>query len=150
MYAAPLDVMKLVITTKSVESMPFFLSFASLLNGSILVVTINGSGLKLVITTKSMEFMPFFLSFASLLNDKKKRIKVVLAELVFISILTLLTLTLTHSHKKRSTIVGTICILFNIMIYAVPLAVMKLVITTKSVEFMPFFLSFASLLNSIT
>ncbi|KAF4399499.1 hypothetical protein G4B88_022582 [Cannabis sativa] len=57
-------------------------------------------------------------------------IKVVLADPVFISILTILTLTLTHSHKERSTI--------------------KLVITTKSVEFMPFFLSFASLLNGIT
>uniref|UniRef100_A0A803R6N2 Bidirectional sugar transporter SWEET n=1 Tax=Cannabis sativa TaxID=3483 RepID=A0A803R6N2_CANSA len=112
--------------------------------GSILVVTINGSGLVIECT-----YLIIFLIF----SDKKKRIKVVLvvlAELVFISILTLLTLTLTHSHKKRSTIVGTICILFNIMMYAAPLAVMKLVITTKSVEFMPFFLSFASLLNGIT
>ncbi|KAF4348730.1 hypothetical protein F8388_002706 [Cannabis sativa] len=136
MYAILLAVMKLVITTKSME--PTFIPIwkrksmeqysavpylAILINclvwtlyglpfinpGSILIVTISGSRLK-------------------------KRIKVVLAELVFISILTLLTLTLTHSHKKRSTIVGTICILFNIMIYAVPLAVMKLVITTKSVE----------------
>ncbi|KAF4348734.1 hypothetical protein F8388_002710 [Cannabis sativa] len=64
------------------------------------------------------------------------KVVLVLAELVFISILTLLTLTLSHSHNKRS-----------IIIYVAPLAVMKSVITTKSVEFMPFFLSFASLLN---
>ncbi|KAF4348733.1 hypothetical protein F8388_002709 [Cannabis sativa] len=63
-----------------------------------------------------------------------KVVLVVLAELVLISILTFLTLTLTHSHMRRSTIVGTICILFNIMIYVAPLAVMKLIITTKSVE----------------
>ncbi|KAF4374402.1 hypothetical protein G4B88_026289 [Cannabis sativa] len=53
-----------------------------------------------------------------------KVVHVVLAELVFISILTLSTLNLTHFLKKRSTIVGTICILFNILIYAAPLAVM--------------------------
>ncbi|KAF4374412.1 hypothetical protein G4B88_026299 [Cannabis sativa] len=53
-----------------------------------------------------------------------KVVLVVLAELVLISILTFLTLTLTHSHMRRSTIVGTICILFNIMIYVAPLAVM--------------------------
>ncbi|XP_062074619.1 bidirectional sugar transporter SWEET4-like [Humulus lupulus] len=112
--------------------------------GSILVVTINGSGMAIECT-----YIVIFLIF----SDKKKRIRVllvVLAQLIFISVLTLLTLTLSHTHKKRSTIVGTICILFNIMMYAAPLAVMKLVITTKSVEFMPFFLSLTSLLNGVT
>ncbi|KAF4374403.1 hypothetical protein G4B88_026290 [Cannabis sativa] len=61
-------------------------------------------------------------------SRKEKMIKVVLV------VLAELTLNLTHFLKKRSTIVGTICILFNILIYAAPLAVMKLVITTKSVE----------------
>ncbi|PON44975.1 SWEET sugar transporter [Parasponia andersonii] len=112
--------------------------------GSILVVTINGSGIVI-----ECAYIIIFLVF----SDKKKRIRVlliVLVELIFISLLTLLTLTLAHSHRKRSTIVGTICILFNIMMYAAPLAVMKLVITTKSVEFMPFFLSFTSFVNGVT
>lgn len=112
--------------------------------GSILVVTINGSGIVI-----ECAYIIIFLVF----SDKKKRIRVlliVLVELIFISLLTLLTLTLARSHRKRSTIVGTICILFNIMMYAAPLAVMKLVITTKSVEFMPFFLSFTSFVNGVT
>lgn len=111
--------------------------------GSILVVTINGSG-----TAIECAYIILFLIF----SDKKKRLKVVLfvlLELIFIGVLTLLVLTVAHSHKKRSMIVGTICILFNIMMYASPLAVMKLVITTKSVEFMPFFLSLASLANGV-
>ncbi|KAL5551566.1 hypothetical protein UlMin_001742 [Ulmus minor] len=111
--------------------------------GSILVVTINGSG-----TAIECVYIILFLIF----SDKKKRLKVVLVvlvEIIFIAVLTVLTLTLAHTHKRRSTVVGTICILFNIMMYASPLAVMKLVITTKSVEFMPFFLSLASLANGI-
>ncbi|XP_024996935.1 bidirectional sugar transporter SWEET4-like isoform X3 [Cynara cardunculus var. scolymus] len=52
--------------------------------------------------------------------------------------------------KVRSSIVGSIAIVGNIMMYASPLSVMKLVITTKSVEYMPFFLSLFSLLNGIS
>ncbi|XP_022639999.1 bidirectional sugar transporter SWEET7 isoform X2 [Vigna radiata var. radiata] len=51
--------------------------------------------------------------------------------------------------KKRSEIVGTVCILFNIMMYASPLSVMKLVIKTKSVEYMPFYISLASFGNGV-
>nr|UZQ19739.1 bidirectional sugar transporter SWEET4 [Gleditsia microphylla] len=110
---------------------------------SLLVVTINGSGCVIEVI-----YVVLFLIF----SDRRKRVKVLawlLLELTFITALTLLTLTLVHTLKKRSALVGTLCILFNIMMYASPLAVMKLVITTKSVEFMPFFLSLASFGNGI-
>ncbi|KAF4348729.1 hypothetical protein F8388_002705 [Cannabis sativa] len=95
MYAAPLDVMKLVdiysnmekkinrvILSCAILGYTYKLSCLDTLwvlfysSGSILVVTINGSGLKMI-----------------------KVVLVVLAELVFISILTLLILSLTHSRK---------------------------------------------------
>lgn len=38
MYAAPLTVMKLVIKTKSVKYMPFFLSLANFMNGVVWVI----------------------------------------------------------------------------------------------------------------
>ncbi|XP_059442051.1 bidirectional sugar transporter SWEET4-like, partial [Corylus avellana] len=72
-----------------------------------------------------------------------------LVELIFTGVLTTLVLTLTHSHKERSLIVGIICILFNVMMYASPLVVMKLVLTTRSVEYMPFSLSFISFVNGL-
>jgi len=44
---------------------------------------------------------------------------------------------------------GLIADVFNILMYGAPLTVMKLVIRTKSVKFMPFLVSFFTLTNSI-
>ncbi|KAK7358497.1 hypothetical protein VNO77_00426 [Canavalia gladiata] len=110
---------------------------------SLLVVTINGSGCIIEII-----YVTIFLIY----SPRGKRLKVflwLLLELIFISALTLVTLTLVHTTKKRSAIVGTTCIIFNIMMYASPLTIMKLVITTKSIEYMPFFISLASLGNGV-
>ncbi|KAM5571225.1 bidirectional sugar transporter SWEET4 [Rosa sericea] len=110
---------------------------------STLVWTINGSG-----TVIEVVYIILYLIY----SDKKKRLMVVLVvavEIIFIGVLTALVLTLAHTHTKRSLIVGIISIAFNIMMYAAPLTVMKLVITTKSVEYMPFFLSFASFANGL-
>jgi hypothetical protein len=50
----------------------------------------------------------------------------------------------------KSEILGVICVLFNILMYSGPLTIMSLVITTKSVEFMPLFLTIGSALCSTT
>lgn len=138
---------------------------------STLVVTINGTG-----TAIEIVYLTFFLIYC---HDKKKRVKVmliVLVEIIFIAGVTALVLIIAHTTQRRSMVVGIIAILFNIMMYAAPLSVMvsingnlyidyllnqfyymmtmmmmmqKLVITTKSVEYMPFFLSLASFANGV-
>ncbi|XWS50121.1 hypothetical protein CRYUN_Cryun12cG0061500 [Craigia yunnanensis] len=111
---------------------------------STLVITINGAG-----TAIEVVYLILFLIFC---HDKKKRSKVLLivvVELIFIAVVTTLVLTLVHTTKRRSLVVGIIAILFNIVMYAAPLSVMKLVISTKSVEYMPFFLSLASFANGV-
>lgn len=108
---------------------------------SILVITINGAGFFIELV---------YLVLFVLHSDKNRKIKVLLfmlAEVFLVSILAILVLTLAHSTKLRSAIVGSICMVGNVMMYASPLAVMKLVITTKSVEYMPFFPSLFSFLN---
>ncbi|KAI3421439.1 uncharacterized protein J3R85_012250, partial [Psidium guajava] len=110
---------------------------------STLVVTINGAG-----TLIELIYILLFLFH----SDRQKRLWVaaaVLVELVFISALAALVLTSVHSHERRSMVVGIVCMVFNVMMYASPLSVMKLVITTKSVEYMPFFLSLASFANGL-
>nr|GEY59495.1 bidirectional sugar transporter SWEET4-like [Tanacetum cinerariifolium] len=111
---------------------------------SLLVVTINGTGFFI-----ETVYLILFLFYSA----PKQRLKVLLimvAELVFLGVLATLTFTVAHTTKVRSNIVGSIAIVGNIMMYAAPLSVMKLVITTKSVEYMPFFLSLFSLLNGIS
>ncbi|XP_060180152.1 bidirectional sugar transporter SWEET4-like [Lycium barbarum] len=110
--------------------------------GDILIMTINGIGLAI-----EMVYLVLFLLY----SERKKRMKVLfilLSEIWLIGSLAILVITLVHSHKKRSTIVGNICMVGNLVMYASPLAIMKLVRKTKSVEYMPFFLSFFSFLCS--
>ncbi|KOM40572.1 hypothetical protein LR48_Vigan04g077000 [Vigna angularis] len=60
----------------------------------------------------------------------------------------LLTLFLTKG-SKRLKVIGWISLVFNISVFAAPLGIMKRVIKTKSVEFMPLSLSFFLTLNAI-
>ncbi|XP_011022456.1 PREDICTED: bidirectional sugar transporter SWEET4 [Populus euphratica] len=110
---------------------------------STLVWTINGTGVAI-----EMIYLLLFLIY----SDKKRRFKVlqiVLVEVVSIALLATLVLTLVHTTKKRTAIVGIVAIVFNTMMYASPLSVMKIVITTKSVEYMPFYISLASFANGV-
>ncbi|KAK8491698.1 hypothetical protein V6N13_097467 [Hibiscus sabdariffa] len=112
---------------------------------STLLLTINGAGVAIEVV-----YLTLFLIFC---HEKKKRLMVlliVLAELISVAALAALTLTLVHATQRRSMVVGIIGMLFNIMMYAAPLSVMKLVIRTKSVEYMPFSLSLASLVNGVS
>ncbi|XP_010925963.1 bidirectional sugar transporter SWEET4 [Elaeis guineensis] len=108
---------------------------------SILVITINGSGVII-----ELSFVILFLLY----SQRGKRLMVLamlLGEIAFVGVVALLVLTLTHTYERRSLIVGVICVFLCAMMYASPLSVMKMVIQTRSVEFMPPFLSLASFFN---
>ncbi|XP_020270795.1 bidirectional sugar transporter SWEET4-like [Asparagus officinalis] len=85
-----------------------------------------------------------------LYSPAKQKLNVILsivAEVVVVVAFGALLISFVHDEHTRSTIVGILCIVFCIIMYVAPLAAMKLVITTKSVEFMPLYLSVASFLN---
>ncbi|EXC14460.1 Bidirectional sugar transporter SWEET4 [Morus notabilis] len=155
-YLSPVPTFVRIWKKRSVEQYIAFPYLAALINclawtiyglpmvqpGSIPVLTISAAG----VAVESVYVVLFFI-----FSDKRKRLKVLLILLVglsFNALLGCLVLTLVHTHKKRSKIVGIICASFSVLMNFSPLAVMKLVITTKSVEFMPFYLSFASFVNN--
>jgi solute carrier family 50 protein (sugar transporter) len=50
-------------------------------------------------------------------------------------------------EEMRIDVAGLLCVIFSMIAYASPLSAMKTVVTTKSVEYMPFLLSFIFFLN---
>ncbi|KAF8379998.1 hypothetical protein HHK36_027467 [Tetracentron sinense] len=110
---------------------------------SMLIITINGSGFII-----ELAYVILFI----LHSDGKKRLRVLvmlLVEFAFVGIVAILVMTVVHSYERRSLVVGSLCVFFGTLMYAAPLSVMKLVITTRSVEYMPFFLALASFANGI-
>ncbi|XP_059449156.1 bidirectional sugar transporter SWEET4-like [Corylus avellana] len=110
---------------------------------SILVVTINSVGLVL-----ELIYLAIYYTYASKHRNGRKKVLIGLAgEVIFVAIIVAITMLTLHTHTKRSLMVGVICDIFNIMMYCSPLTIMKKVITTKSVKYMPFYLSLTNFLN---
>nr|CAB3449676.1 unnamed protein product [Digitaria exilis] len=105
---------------------------------SMLVITINGTGMAI-----ELAYVTLFLLYST--GAARRKVFLLLAaEVAFVGAVAALVLTMAHTHERRSMIVGILCVLFGTGMYAAPLSVM-----TKSVEYMPLFLSLASLVNGI-
>ncbi|KAG2293326.1 hypothetical protein Bca4012_005692 [Brassica carinata] len=110
---------------------------------SLLVITINGTGLFM-----ELVYVTIFFIFATSPIRRKITIAMMI-EVIFMAVAIFCTLYFLPTTKQRSMLIGILCIVFNVIMYASPLTVMKLVIKTKSVRYMPLFLSLASLMNGI-
>ncbi|XP_061354113.1 bidirectional sugar transporter SWEET5 [Gastrolobium bilobum] len=108
-----------------------------------LVVTINGFGFFLEIFYTSI-----FFAFSTW-NKRKKILIALLAEVIFLVLVIFIVMYAVHTLKQRTLIVGLICIVFNVLMYFSPLTVMRQVIKTKSVKYMPFLLSLANFANGL-
>ncbi|GAB4836632.1 hypothetical protein Ancab_001545 [Ancistrocladus abbreviatus] len=110
---------------------------------STLVVTTNAIGLAIELT-----YIVIFLLY----SDKKGRLKVVAwiaVEIVFLAIVASCTLKIFHTTKKRSNVAGILCVIFGLLMYISPLTIMGKVIKTKSVKYMPFYLSVGNFANGL-
>ncbi|XP_022137300.1 bidirectional sugar transporter SWEET5, partial [Momordica charantia] len=110
---------------------------------SILVVTINSIGLFTEIV-----YVSIFFTYSPW-SKRKKLLIFLLCEAIFFACVVVITMKVWHTTKERTFFVGIICIIFNICMYTSPLTIMRLVIKTKSVKYMPFTLSLASFCNGI-
>ncbi|MED6111499.1 Bidirectional sugar transporter SWEET6b, partial [Stylosanthes scabra] len=110
---------------------------------SVLVVTINAVGLVF-----EFVYLTIFYIYATN-KGRKKVLLLLLLEAIFFAAIALVTLLVLHGTTKRSLVVGVLCDIFNVMMYVSPLTIMAKVIKTKSVEYMPFWLSLANFLNGV-
>ncbi|OAY75472.1 Bidirectional sugar transporter SWEET15 [Ananas comosus] len=154
-YLAPLPTFYRVYKKKSTEgfqSIPYIIAlfssmlwiyYAFLKPDASLLITINSIGCAI-----EAIYIITYLVFAP------KNVKIFTAKILFLLIVgaygTILLLTLLLSKdSSRVHLVGWICMGFSVTVFVAPLSIMRLVIRTKSVEFMPFSLSFFLTLSAI-
>ncbi|XXG70917.1 hypothetical protein AAC387_Pa07g0285 [Persea americana] len=101
---------------------------------NIMVSTINGTGAAL-----EAVYVAIFLFYAPK-KERAKMLGLLMLVLIVFAMVALVSLLALHDHKRK-IFCGFAAAIFSICMYASPLSIMKLVIQTKSVEFMPFFLS---------
>ncbi|KAK9726214.1 hypothetical protein RND81_05G198600 [Saponaria officinalis] len=117
-----------------------------------------------IITINSVGFIieAFYLVVFLIYAPKKARVytaKLVgLFNVTFLGLIIVATMVFARGHDThtffskggvRESAVGWICAVFSVCVFAAPLSVMKMVIRTKSVEFMPFWLSFSLTLCAV-
>lgn len=158
LYATPILTFSRVIKKKSTEGFSCFPYIIALLNcllytwyalpvvsyrwENFTVVTINGLGIFL-----ELSFILIYFLFASA-RDKIKVAAIVIPVILLFCITALVSAFVFHDHHHRKLFVGSIGMGASITMYSSPLVAVKQVIRTKSVEFMPFHLSFFSFLTS--
>ncbi|XP_043718739.1 bidirectional sugar transporter SWEET3b-like [Telopea speciosissima] len=159
LYAAPILTFRRVIqkrTTGEFSCIPYITALLNCLiyvwyglplvsNGweNLPLVTINSVGIML-----ELSFIFIYLWFASARARKLVSLILLPAIIAFCIGVVVLSITL-HDHHLRKAMVGSIGLVVSIGMYSSPLVVVKQVIETNSVEFMPFYLSFFSFLTSL-
>ncbi|KAG6774299.1 hypothetical protein POTOM_021652 [Populus tomentosa] len=135
LFLAPTITFKRIIRSKSVEQfsgIPYGLPFVS--KNNVLVSTINGAG-----SAIETIYVLIFIIYA----PKKEKAKVLGLLTLVITVFTgvaLVSLFALHGNARK-LFCGCAAAVFSIIMYGSPLSIMRTVIKTKSVEYMPFFLS---------
>ncbi|CAL9764054.1 unnamed protein product [Musa acuminata subsp. burmannicoides] len=154
-YLAPLPTFYRVYKRKSTEgfqSVPYvvalfsamlWISYAFLKTDACLLITINSVGC--AIETVYIVVCFVYAPKAAKIFTAKLVLLVIVAMFGLILLLTLLL----SEGAKRVEILGWICVSFSVSVFVAPLSVIRLIIRTKSVEFMPFSLSFFLTLSAV-
>ncbi|CAN6551353.1 unnamed protein product [Malus baccata var. baccata] len=153
MFLAPVPTFWRIVkhrSTEDFESLPYVCTllnsslwtyYGIIKSGELLVATINGFG-----ATVEIIYLCLFLKYAPAKMRVKTAILIGTLDVGFLAVAILATW-LALVGDTRIDAIGFICAGLNIIMYGSPLVVMKTVVTTKSVEYMPFFLSFFFFIN---
>ncbi|KAG4954569.1 hypothetical protein AAZX31_14G149700 [Glycine max] len=159
LYAAPTVTFKRVIRKKSTEEfscMPYIIALLNCLLftwyglpvvsnkwENLPLVTVNGVGILF-----ELSYVLIYIWFST----PKGKVKVAMTAvpvLIVFCVIAIVSAFVFPDHRHRKLLVGSIGLGVSIAMYGSPLVVMKKVIQTKSVEFMPLPLSFCSFLASV-
>lgn len=110
---------------------------------NILVTASDGSGAVL-----ELIYVCLYLAYSPPKN-KRKIMGLLVAELALFGVIAVISMTALH-HTARTYLVGIVAAALSVCMYGAPLSIMKLVVETKSVEYMPFFLSLFVFLCSLS
>ncbi|KAL6516025.1 Bidirectional sugar transporter sweet14 [Orobanche gracilis] len=147
-YLAPVPTFYRIFKKKSTEgfqAVPYavalfsamiYLYYAFLKQNEIILITINSVGFVMEIT-----YLTIYMIYATKIS------RVFTTKLLLVFNVSSLGFIVAGTYilakgPLRVTIVGWICAVFSVSVYAAPLSIMRQVIRTRSVEFMPFSLSF--------
>ncbi|KAF3323008.1 bidirectional sugar transporter SWEET2a-like isoform X2 [Carex littledalei] len=155
LFISPIPTFKRIVRNKSTEQfsgLPYLYSLLSCLicmwyglpfisYGVVLVVTVNSIGAAFQLT-----YLILFIVYA----DPKRKLKMgglLIGALCLFALIAYVSLEL-FDHPTRQILLGYLSVASLISMFASPLFIINLVIKTKSVEFMPFYLSLATFLMS--
>ncbi|KAF3644435.1 Bidirectional sugar transporter SWEET14 [Capsicum baccatum] len=154
-YLAPVPTFLKIYKKKSTEgfqSVPYvvglfsamlWIYYAFLKPNTTLLITINSVGC--CIQTFYICFFLFYATKKAKMDTMKLLISM---NVVGMGLIVLLTQFFAKG-SNRAQIVGWICLIFSFCVFVAPLCVLRKVIKTKSVEYMPFLLSFFLTLSAV-
>ncbi|KAM3317820.1 hypothetical protein ACQJBY_035497 [Aegilops geniculata] len=154
-YLAPLPTFYRIYRSKSTQgfqSVPYVVAlfsamlwiyYALLKSGECLLITINSAGC-VIETIYIIVYLTYAPKKAKLFTAK---ILLLLNVGVF-GLILLLTLLLSEG-EKRVVMLGWVCVGFSVSVFVAPLSVIRLVVRTRSVEFMPFSLSLSLTVSAV-
>uniref|UniRef100_A0ACD5YPR5 Uncharacterized protein n=1 Tax=Avena sativa TaxID=4498 RepID=A0ACD5YPR5_AVESA len=157
LFVSPLPTFRRIVRNGSTEqfsAMPYIYSLLNCLvctwyalpfvsYGVVLVATVNTIG-----AAFQLAYTAVFIAYA----DAKNRLKVSLLLVGVFSAFGLIVYVsmALFDHKPRQALVGYLSVASLICMFASPLSIINLVIRTKSVEYMPFYLSLSMSLMSVS
>ncbi|KAF9620602.1 hypothetical protein IFM89_013628 [Coptis chinensis] len=157
LFVSPIHTFRRILTNRSTEQfsgLPYVYSLLNCLiclwygmpivsHGVILVATVNSIG-----AVFQLVYVILFIVYA----EKAKKVKMtgfLLAVFGVFAIIVVVSLKVLD-HHMRQMFVGCLSVVSLISMFASPLFIIKLVIRTRSIEFMPFYLSLSTFLMSIS
>ncbi|CAL4981133.1 unnamed protein product [Urochloa decumbens] len=154
-YLAPLPTFYRIFKSKSTEgfqSVPYVVAlfsamlwiyYALLKSNEFLLITVNAAGC--VIETI---YIVIYLTYAP---KKAKLFTAMILLLLNVGVfgLILLLTMLLSAGEKRVVLLGWVCVGFAVSVFVAPLSIIRKVVVTRSVEFMPFFLSLSLTVSAV-